>query len=446
MVRLLLPLRARRFRVTVGLGRLRRKAACVRLITSRYGAHCTNEELTLPLADREPGARANQKTPVIVQISSLHKATFLGAFLAIVAVLSGCGTAPLAKSHRRYTQPAHRCDRFASTSGSDRAAGTIGHPYRTVQRLVNSLSAGKTGCLRGGVYDEDVVIKHGGTATAPMVIRSYSTATATLVGRLYLARGARYTTISDMKLVGINHSRSCEKICPSPFISANDTTFVRDDVTNNHVDAICFLLGDANGVYGAADHTIIKDNRIHDCGKLPPSNFDHGIYIEESRGSQILDNLIYDNADRGIQLYPHAIGTLIRGNVIVANGEGVDFGGGGSHTSSDNIVEHNIIANSKVLYNVLSAYGAGASVGTGNLVRYNCIGGGAMDNNANPGGIRFSHVGFTLSANLLAVPHFADPAHGDYTLAAGSACRGILPFNRSQQRERGAGGTPSGVR
>ena len=41
----------------------------------------------------------------------------------------------------------------------------------------------------------------------------------------------------------------------------------------------------------------------------------------------IRDNWIYDNADRGVQLYPDADGTVVTGNVIDGNGEGVIFGG-----------------------------------------------------------------------------------------------------------------------
>lgn len=315
------------------------------------------------------------------------------------------------------------CGRVASPSGWDGAAGTLSHPYRTVRRLVASLAAGETGCLRAGVYSEDVAIRHGGTASAPMIVRSYPGESATIVGRLYLARGADYTAISDLKLVGLGHGHQCAKMCPSPIVNADHTTFVRDDVTNNHADTICFLLGDSNGVYGPADYTTIEGNRIHACGKLPASNLDHGIYVQESHGSRILDNLIYDNSDRGIQLYPQAVGTLIRGNVIAGNGEGVDFGASGSQSANDNIVENNIISNSTVLYNVLSAYGPGDRVGKGNVVRDNCIGGGRMDNNRNPGGIRFDHSGFTLSHNVLSKPHFVDPAHGNYTLATAGACR-----------------------
>ena len=347
---------------------------------------------------------------------------------------------------------ASACDRVASPTGSDGAAGTVSAPYATVQQLVDSLQPGQTGCVRAGVYEEDVTLRHGGTAEAPIVVRSYPGETATLVGRLRLAEGSDYTIISDLNLVGIEHGHECSRMCASPTVDANHTTWIGDDVTNDHADTICFLLGDSGGVYGTADYTTIEDDRIHDCGALPATNYDHGIYVEESYGSRVLDNLIYNNADRGIQLYPQAINTLIRGNVIAGNGEGVDFGASGPQSSDGNLVEDNIIADSNVLYNVLSAYGPGDQIGTGNIVRHNCIGGGAYDNATNQGGVRFDHTGFELEGNVLAKPVFVDPAQGDFALAPNSPCAGILGVTASEailtmatQQPAGLGADRAGV-
>lgn len=310
------------------------------------------------------------------------------------------------------TAAANTCDRIASPHGSDRGSGTLRHPFATPNRLVQSLRPGQTGCLRAGVYGQDLTIRRGGAPGLPIVLRSYPGERATIVGRVYLARGAAYTTLSHLTLVGREVGHACSSMCPSPSINADHTTWIRDDVTNDHADASCFLLGDSHGVYGPANYTTIEDDRIHDCGRMPPTNYDHGIYVEESRGSKIVDNLIYNNADRGIQLYPQAISTLIVGNTIDDNGEGVVFGASGSQSSSDNLVQDNIIANSRVLYNVAGAYGPADRVGRGNVVRENCIGGGPADDPANPGGVRSDHAGFELSDNTLVTP----PASAKTTL------------------------------
>jgi hypothetical protein len=65
-----------------------------------------------------------------------------------------------AKKNQNTTETI-KCDRYAAVDGSDDAEGTKAAPFNTVQRLVNSLSAGQVGCLRGGVYtdpDKQVVL------------------------------------------------------------------------------------------------------------------------------------------------------------------------------------------------------------------------------------------------------------------------------------------------
>src|SRR5213594_1008815 len=79
------------------------------------------------------------------------------------------------------------CTRVAAPGGSDSAAGTEAAPYRTAQRLVDSLSAGDVGCLRAGTYHEDVTFNRGGSGeTARVTIRSYAGERATVSGRVYI--------------------------------------------------------------------------------------------------------------------------------------------------------------------------------------------------------------------------------------------------------------------
>ena len=74
---------------------------------------------------------------------------------------------------------------------------------------------------------------------------------------------------------------------------------------------------------------VIRRNRIHDCGELPSTNKNHGIYVSEAKRTMIRDNWIYDNADRGIQLYHDADRSRVIGNVIYHNGDGIVINGEG---------------------------------------------------------------------------------------------------------------------
>jgi len=55
---------------------------------------------------------------------------------------------------------------FVSTTGNDANAGTSSAPWRTIQHAANSVHAGGTVQVLGGVYNESVTIPSSGNATA----------------------------------------------------------------------------------------------------------------------------------------------------------------------------------------------------------------------------------------------------------------------------------------
>jgi parallel beta-helix repeat protein len=233
---------------------------------------------------------------------------------------------------------------------------------------------------------------------------------------MLVPQGSDNVTVEGLYLDGTNPN-----ILPSPSIAARNTTFRRNDITNNHT-AICVSLGHPD--YGRAIDTTIELNRIHNCGVLPAANHDHGIYVTSATNTTIRGNWIYDNADRGIQLFPDAQKTTITNNVIDGNGQGIIFGGEGPIASNDNTVHNNVITNSKLRFNVESWYPAGTPAGTNNTVHHNCINGGPRDNG--DGGIS-SGSGFSLASNLLRGPGFNNRAGKDFRLSPGSPCRATFP-------------------
>jgi parallel beta-helix repeat protein len=306
------------------------------------------------------------------------------------------------------------CDLYASTAGSDRASGSLEHPFATVAHLVATLSPGQTGCVRGGTYTENVRIERSGTSAAPITITSFPGERATLVGRLWLHQGADYVTVENMNLNGRNSSS-----LPSPNVNGNNDQFLGNDVTDEHTE-ICFVVG---STWGRANHTLIQGNRIHDCGMIPSRNQDHGIYVDEADNTQILDNVIYDNTDRGVQLYPDAQGTVIERNIIDSNGEGILFGGSSGSASSNTTVKDNLITNAQIRYDLESWYPSGNPSGQNNVAQDNCVWGGAY------GTIQSASAGFQASANITANPTYANAAQGDYRVASGSPCAQLLSPN-----------------
>lgn len=325
---------------------------------------------------------------------------------------------PAAAEPRAAPAPsrAAKCNRAASTSGADEAPGTVSRPFRSVERLVRSLRAGQTGCLLGGTFQEDLVIRRGGRPGKPITLRSAPGRRATLVGVLYVSADADDVVLADLRLIGSGRA--------SPQVNGDRVTFRGNEITNGN-RGICLLLGAGfESHYGRARNVLIDRNRIHHCGRLPATGHDHGIYVEGANGVRITNNVIHDNADYGIHLYPDAQGTYIARNIIDGNGGGVIFAGeeaGGEYerdyASSGNVVRNNVISDSRRQHNVESWWGG--PVGVRNLATRNCLWNGARGNLSD-------QVGFRSAANVVARPRFRNRAAGDYRLKPGTACAKIL--------------------
>jgi parallel beta-helix repeat protein len=300
-------------------------------------------------------------------------------------------------------KPKAPCNKVASPRGSNSASGTVAKPYLTLEKLASSLRSGQTGCLRAGVYQRDVEIKKGGTASAPITLTSFPGERATVLGRLYVNDRANNVVLQQLDLDGYNRAR-----LPSPTVNGDNVVFRDNDVTNRHT-SICFVLGSRE--YGRARGTVIERNRIHNCGQLPPTNHHHGIYVEASDGARITDNWIYDNADRGVQLFPDAQGTYVARNVIDGNGHGIVF----SRVSSDNRVENNIFSNPMVRYNVEDF----ELTGRNNLARRNCV--WSTRHPGNPGGIQ-PGIKLPVVENIVTDPGYVNRAAKDFRLRPGSLC------------------------
>ncbi len=301
------------------------------------------------------------------------------------------------------------CSRFAAPHGSDRARGTLNAPFGTVQRLVNSLRPGQTGCVRAGTYTAPVRIARGGRRGARVTLTAYPGETATIVGRFEIVKGADYVTVSGLRLDGVNPTR-----LPSPMIDSNHVTFSYDDVTNDHT-GICFGIGSAT--WGWATATMITHDRVHDCGEtFRGDNRQHGFYIGAATDTTIEWSLIYDNAARGIQLYPDAQHTTIEHNIIDGNGEGIMISGEGGMASSYTDVFDNIVSDATARHDVESFWPGGNPVGVGNLVHDNCVWRGREGTIDTHGG------GIVARHNATLNPQFVDAAAHDYALEATSPC------------------------
>jgi Right handed beta helix region len=312
------------------------------------------------------------------------------------------------------------CTKYAAPWGRDSNRGTKRRPFRTAQRLADSLRPGQTGCLRGGVYDQTddgyvLKVDRGGRAGAPVSIRSYPGERAKLVGRIEIPEGSNHVGLSRLVIRGTPGEISVK-------IYSADVVVARNNISNLRRGKTCIMLGSDEG--GQAVRTIIRRNRFHECGRPEDDNLGHGIYAQNVVGASITRNVFWRMQAYAIQFYPHARQTRFAYNVIDGGAPsvrgGIVFGGNDAFASTGNIVERNVIAYARTA-NIASGWDD--RVGTGNVARRNCVW-GARDEN-----IDTSDGGFVSRGNVVARPRFVNRAGRDYRLKKGSRCRRVVGFS-----------------
>ncbi len=349
-----------------------------------------------------------------MRIPRLPHCLIPAAALAALAIVTGASPA----------QAATACDRVAAPSGSDAGAGSLASPFATAQKLVSSLAPGQVGCFRAGTYTFSEVR----ISTAGITLTNYGAEAALLKGSIKVVPAGAGTTIEGLSLNGGSGATTI-----GPRIYANDVALRGNDITNSHKGICVFIASFYDGP--APQRVLVERNRIHNCGKLPSTNYHHGIYLSEAHDTVIRDNWIYDNADRGIQQYRDVRGSVITGNVIAGNGDGINFSGTGGLVTRNSTVTGNIVVDSKIGYNAYS--GGDGPNGTGNIFSNNCvhaIGGGT--------GIEPHARSFTAQNNLTAAPRFVNAAAKNFQLRGDSTCLGKYAGTMSQPTAPGPGTPP----
>jgi Right handed beta helix region len=341
----------------------------------------------------------------------------LAAF-AVPAALDAAGSTGGSAASPATRRPDAKCTRFAARWGSDGNRGTKARPFKTAQRLADSLRPGQTGCLRRGIYDETndgfvLRVERGGANGRPLTIRSFPGERARLRGIVWILEGADDVTVSHLDIEGPESEITFK-------VYASDVVLDRNTFTNGRRGKSCLKLGSTSGS-GVVVHPVVRRNRFHDCGNPADGNLGHAIYVENVAGGQITRNVFWNMQAYAIQFYPSAQRTRFANNVVDGGPPsvrgGVLFGGDGEFASSGNIVERNVIAYART-YNVTSTWDG--KIGTENVARNNCLWGGGEGNIDNSNG------GFVASANVVAPPRFVDRRRHDYRLKAGSRCRQVV--------------------
>jgi Right handed beta helix region len=291
-----------------------------------------------------------------------------------------------------------------------------GSPDGELQALLDRLAPGEVGCLRAGTYGFDIAI----IQTAGVTLRPYEGEVVTLRGSLRVHPEGRGAVLEGLVLDGRSPATN-----DGPKIYASDVVLRNNEITNYNA-GICIQVARFDDTGPRPTDVVIEHNRVHNCGTLPRTNQEHGIYIQDGLRTVVRGNWFYDNADRGIQQYPNAEESLITGNVIDGNGQGLNFSCDDSSCSRRNVVEGNVISNSVASWNVYGNSG-GATPDGSNVLRGNCVWASNSDPYYNTnGGIDSDRAYFSEARNLIAAPRFVDRADKDFRLRSDSPCQSVL--------------------
>ena len=346
------------------------------------------------------------------------------------------------------------CTTYAAVSGSDANPGTQAAPFRSLEKLMQSLSAGQAGCLKpGDTFDGELVtidpsraavvdypwasrVSSSGSPGSPVVIQTTpgGASRAKIKGQLHFTTASHDIELRDIAFLGTGTTTKDTHLNID-----GDRIAIRDsDVTSP--GGVCIDVGAISAYQSAdagdpADGVVIDNNRIHNCGTDPnvvwtaQDSGAHGIYLVNTVNAVVTNNLVYDNQWRGIQSWPRGQGSLIANNVFDGNATNVNLGSalpdGFTWMTVDTIVRDNIITNA-TLWNSdknpaqVHGYFPANGIDYGNRVTGNCM--YIADATKN-----FSGNGYTQSGNTFADPRYLDRAAKDFRLPAGSPCIGKGP-------------------
>jgi parallel beta-helix repeat protein len=216
-----------------------------------------------------------------------------------------------------------------SPSGSDSSAGTQSSPWRTIQRAINTLTAGQSVVVAAGTYAERVYTVRSGTSSAPITIKAASGSKPVITGRIKIQNN--YIRVTGFKLQGQNSLSQDTLIYVS---GASHVEISRNEVTKSTQSAIYLS--------GASDVRIVA-NWIHDNGTHNVA--DHGIYWDSGTGGLVADNVVANSKAFGVHLYPNADNIIVTNNTITGSGKsGIIVSGTTGSASSGCTIVNNIVA------------------------------------------------------------------------------------------------------
>jgi hypothetical protein len=276
-----------------------------------------------------------------------------------------------------------------------------------VQKALDTLGAGEVAYVRGGTYDQDLLLGRSGTATAPFTVRSFPGE------RVVLGPGAGGGDNEPLQIGnGAGFVRFQGLVFEGATGSSTANVYAWGDAHDIELSA-CEITGSARqGFFSEASTSSIQiiGCNIHDNGGGGPTHLDHNVYMQGH--GHVIVNCRIAGAPNGsdVQIYPSSDGVIVAENTIVgALLDGIILGSDGGGTTSNLTLANNVVAfNGR--YGI-STYWAGTE-GTGNVAVKNVVWG-------NSGG-QMVGSGIDWIDDAIANPLFVNLGLGDLHLLLGS--------------------------
>ena len=275
---------------------------------------------------------------------TMFRRVVLGALsvLALAAVVSGT-------------------DFYVSPAGTSDAAGSFGDPWNLQHALTqpSGVNPGDTIWLRGGLYAVTFVSYLNGTAASLVVVRQYPGERATLdggnsAGTAVLAVRGSYTWFWGFEVMSSDPARQSNQSGSNPSdIHRGDGIQIWQTGDHPGFKFINLAIHDAR--QGVSFWKEAVDAEINGC-LIYYNGEGHEIYTQNQTGTKhIVDNVIFENFDHGIQAYGSSSAYLnnydIEGNTFSSDGIiATPDGGRNLLIGGDSTAQNLTIANNLLYY------------------------------------------------------------------------------------------------
>jgi parallel beta-helix repeat protein len=250
--------------------------------------------------------------------------------VAVVSVLALVAAA----GHISYASAASTTWYVGGAGCSDSGPGTQSQPFCTISAAARVATAGQTVLVSSGTYQENVTPVNSGTAGSPIAYQAAPGATVTVTGgtHAFTISSLSWITVSGFTVTGTTNDGIYVWKSSNVTLSGNTVTYSGQPVQGQN----------AYGIYmGSSNGSTISGNTVD-------HNSDPGIYLTQgsagdtvqgneasynaegwvrnangidviSPGNTIIDNVLHNNEDSGIQFYPGGNNNVAAGNLSFDN-------------------------------------------------------------------------------------------------------------------------------